>query len=243
MLVQMIWRGFLDTLFPPVCAVCGEISRGVHPHCCPQCASNLEAVGSSFCPQCGKPFPVAQQPHTCLSCLTGAAFPYMCRSLFHYSGSMPALLSCLKYRNGLYVLNPLVEKMIGAVRKMDSFPEADMLVPVPASKKSLWKRGFNQSAILAAYIGKEKGIPVEKDLLSRKGSRSQVGLGRKERMRNAKSSFGPGRNIGRIEGEKVLLFDDVYTTGATVRACAKILEGAGASVFVLTLARRSPEDV
>jgi len=167
----------------------------------------------------------------------------MCRSLFRYSGSMPGILSCLKYRKGLCVLDPLVEKMLDAVRKMDPFPEADMLVPVPASKRTLWKRGFNQSAVLAGFLGKEKGIPVGKDVLSRRGSRSQVGLGRGERMRNARFSFRPGRCIKMVGGKKVLLFDDVYTTGATVRTCAKVLQRFGASVFILTLARRTPEDI
>jgi predicted amidophosphoribosyltransferase len=78
---------------------------------------------------------------------------------------------------------------------------------------------------------------MQPDALRKKGNRTQVGLPAKERSRNAIASFMPGRAIERVRGKRVLLFDDVYTTGATVRSCARILRRAGAKVFVLTLAR------
>lgn len=239
---KTVWRAFLDALFPPVCVVCGELSDGDYPHCCPGCLEAFENIGSSCCPECGRPFPVAQAPHTCLQCLTGEGFVAPCGSLFYYRGSLPALLSCLKYRKDFCVLDPLVEKMLDASGKLDPFPEADMLVPVPVSRRGLWIRGFNQSVLFARFLGESRGIPVEKNVLSRKGSKAQVGLGKEERRRNARKSFRPGRRIEIVRGKKVLLFDDVYTTGATVAACARILKHFGASVSILTLARRSPED-
>ncbi|MBN2720656.1 MAG: ComF family protein [Proteobacteria bacterium] len=242
MILRTVFQAFLDALFPPVCVVCQELSDGDHPHCCRACLEAFEAIGSSCCPECGRPFPIAQASHICLQCLTGEGFVALCRSLFYYRGSLPAILSCLKYRKDFCVLDPLVEKMLDASGKLDTFPEADMIVPVPVSRRGLWSRGFNQSALLARFLGKSRGIPVENGVLSRKGSKAQVGLGKKERRRNAQKSFGPGRRIEIVGGKKVLLFDDVYTTGATVAACARILKHSGASVSILTLARRSPED-
>jgi len=152
-------------------------------------------------------------------------------------------LSCLKYGKSFCVLDPLVEKMLAAIRDLEPVPAADIVVPVPVSRTGLWRRGFNQSAVLAEPLGRLVGAPVERTVLSRKGARSQVGLGRVERTRNARSSFGPGRTIARVKGKRVLLFDDVFTTGATVRTCAGILKSYGASVSVLTLARRAPENM
>lgn len=242
-MLKRITRGLLDALYPPVCLLCGELSRGVYPHCCPACLAAFEPVGTSCCPRCGEPFPVSQEPHRCLRCLVKPEPVAWCRSLFLYRGPVASALSCLKYGKSLCVLDPLVEKMLTAARDLDPVPAADIVVPVPVSRMGLWHRGFNQSAVLAEPLGRLVGTPVERTVLSRKGARSQVGLGRKERTRNARSSFGPGRNIVRVKGKRVLLFDDVFTTGATVRACAGILKRYGASVSVLTLARRAPENM
>ena len=99
------------------------------------------------------------------------------------------------------------------------------------------KRGFNQSYILAARVARELGIKVQADVLEKTGRTTQVGLSARERILNARTSFLPGRNAERVRGHTVWLFDDVYTTGATVRACAGILRRAGAEVCVLTFAR------
>ena len=243
MTVKDVWRGFLDAVFPPSCLICGELSKGVHPHCCPACLDAFEPVGTSCCPLCGEPFPVSQEPHRCLRCLLNSEPDGWCRSLFFYRGAVATALSCLKYGKSFCVLDPVVEKMIAVTRELEPLPTADVVVPVPVSMKGLWHRGFNQSAVLAEALGQLVEAPVEKEILSRKGSKSQVGLGKKERIRNARSSFGPGRRIDKVKGKRVLLFDDVFTTGATVRACARILQRNGASVFILTLARRAPEDV
>ncbi len=243
MIFKTIGRGLLDALFPPSCLICGELSKGIHPHCCPDCLASFEPVGTSCCTFCGEPFPVNQGPHRCLRCLGKPGPDGGCRSLFLYRGAVATALSCLKYRKSFCVLDPIIEKMLAATRDLDPFPAADMVVPVPVSRKGLWHRGFNQAAVLAEPLARLVGAPVEKGILSRKGSRPQVGLGKKERTRNARSSFGAGRRIDRVEGKQVLLFDDVFTTGATVRACARILRLNGASVTILTLARRASENL
>jgi ComF family protein len=135
------------------------------------------------------------------------------------------------------LLKPLEEALGSGIRSLHPFPEVDLLIPVPLSKNGRWKRGFNQSNILAAPVARQLGVKVLTGALRKKGSRTQVGLTTIQRRRNAAASFVAGRAINRVMGKRVLLFDDVYTTGATIRACARILHRAGASVSVLTLAR------
>jgi ComF family protein len=243
MIFKKIGRGLLDALSPPSCVICGELSKGVHPHFCPECLASFEPVGTSCCTLCGEPFPAEQTPHRCLRCLGKHGPEGQCRSLFLYRGSVAAAVSWLKYRKNFCVLDPVVEKMLAAVQEMEPFPCAEVVVPVPISRRGLWGRGFNQSAVLAEPLGRLIGARVEKGALRKKGSGKQVGLGKKERVKNARSSFTAGRRIHRIDGKRVLLFDDVYTTGATVRFCAGILRRHGASVSILTLARRAPENI
>jgi ComF family protein len=244
MIVQNnICRGFLDALFPPLCLLCGEMSRGPHPHCCPECLAAFEPIGNSCCPLCGEPFPVRQHPHLCLRCRVRSRRPVPCRSLYMYRGAAARALSLLKYEKRLCILQPLTEAMLLAVGEPVRYSEVDLLIPVPVTRRGLWKRGFNQSAVLADSLGRYLEVPVERSALRRYGSHPQVGLGRRDRYRNAAESFGPGRCIDRVKGRRILIFDDVYTTGATVMTCAKILRNQGALVSILTFARTAPENI
>ena len=142
-----------------------------------------------------------------------------------------------KYRGQISMKKPLQEALLRGVNAIDPFPEAELVVPFPLSRRGLWHRGFNQSHILALPLSVQLNLELQTGVLKKIGNRAQVGLAEKERNRNAMRSFKPGRAVDMVKGRHVLLFDDVYTTGATVRACARILRNAGATVSVLTLAR------
>ena len=243
MIVQDALRGFLDAVYPPVCLICGQLSEGPYPHCCLDCFDSFEPVGDRCCELCGEPFPVRQVRHLCLACIKGRPPFTWCRGVLLYRGAVAEALSRLKYGGMIPLLKPLEEALGLGIRSLHPFPEVDLLIPVPLSFSGQWKRGFNQSNILAASVARQLDVEVQAGALRKKGSRTQVGLTAKERSRNAAASFVAGRAINLVRGKRVLLFDDVYTTGATVRACARILRRAGASVSVLTLARAvSPLD-
>jgi len=161
-----------------------------------------------------------------------------------YRGAVAEALSGLKYGGMIPLLDPLEDVLVSSILSLCSFPEVDLIIPVPLSFNGLWKRGFNQSYILAASVARQLGVKVHTGALGKKGNRTQVGLTAKERRKNATVSYQAGRAIDLVRGRNVLLFDDVYTTGSTVRVCARILRDAGSSVSVLTLARAvSPFDV
>jgi ComF family protein len=157
--------------------------------------------------------------------------------MFLYQGAVAEAFSRLKYGRMIPLLVPLGDALVAGLSALHPFPEVDLIVPVPLSLHGRWKRGFNQSYLLAASAARYLGVKVETQVIRKKGNRTQVGLSAKERIRNATASFIPGKALERVRGQNILLFDDVYTTGATVRACSRILRREGASVFVLTLAR------
>ncbi len=123
--------------------------------------------------------------------------------------------------------------------------ETDLIVPVPLHRARLFQRRFNQSAEMARAVSRLSGVPSAPELLIRtRATRAQVGLSASARRRNVSGAFAltPGKG-GKVEGKRLLLVDDVLTTGATVEACAKRLAAEGAlSVDVLTLARVVPQD-
>ncbi len=237
MLLKQMARGFLDALYPPLCLLCGELSRGSYPHCCDDCFLSFEPVGEVCCPRCGAPQHPGQAPHPCLECIRKSPPFTRCRSLYLLSGSMAVALTRFKYGGATALYQPLVGAMAAGVGGCPDLPEVDLVVPVPLSWRGRFHRGYNQAALLSEPLARVLGVPVGSSVLQRIGYRTQVGLSRKARAGNAVRSFRPGRNIHAIKARKVLLFDDVYTTGATVRACSRILRRAGAQVFVLTLAR------
>ncbi|UCG38433.1 MAG: ComF family protein [bacterium] len=195
------------------------------------------------CPLCGKPFTVAANAHLCSRC-HGGRRPYLwCRGLYLYTGAMARALAALKFGRRLALLAPLRRRLMDGWEGLEPKPEVELVVPVPASWFRKWERGFNQASLLAEPLARALEVPLLETALGRRGSRTQVGLGRADRERNAARSFLPGKGIGKVAGRRVLLFDDVYTTGATVQACSRLLSRQGASVTVLTLARRAPDNL
>jgi len=150
-----------------------------------------------------------------------------------YSGAMAEAIHQMKFYGVRRLAGPL-----GKLLLMLGIPEYDAIVPVPLSRKGLRERGFNQTLLVSRVLSKELKIPLHIDMLfKRKDTPPQIGLNAKERMKNIKGAFEVN---GRINNLRLLLFDDVMTTGATVRECSKTLIKAGAKeVFVITLARSS----
>jgi len=157
-----------------------------------------------------------------------------------------AAIHCLKYKEKIQLARPLGVLLFMAFRRYWNKENVNLIVPVPLHKRKFRSRGFNTSFLFVrewAFITKALNgslpvVPVAEDILVRKRwTEPQTGLGRKERLQNIKNAFGV-RDSSKIKGGKILLVDDVYTTGATANECAKVLMRAGAArVDVLTLAR------
>jgi ComF family protein len=149
-----------------------------------------------------------------------------------------ALVHALKYGDRLD-LAPMMGRWIGQAGR-ELLAEADALVPVPLHWRRLWARRFNQSAMLAAAVSRQTGVPIAAGALKRvKPTAQQVGLSRTERAANVQGAFRvPGDGKAGVTGRRLVLIDDVLTSGATVDGCARALLRAGAAnVDVLVFAR------
>ena len=226
-----------DLLFPPTCIVCSTAGGVVKGAICDKCLKSVEFIESPMCPVCGREFSdSASGDHLCGSCLRKSPFFSEASAVAHYQEPMATLLHSLKYQGDMAVLPAL--QTIVALCPAISLKGNERIIPVPLHIKRLRQRGFNQAVLIAELF-----FPEHKDLFlvdSQERIRhtsSQTGLDGAERRRNLHGAFGVRNNIA-LQGKKVILVDDVYTTGSTANECSRALLAAGAhSVSVLTLAR------
>ncbi|MBI9076014.1 MAG: ComF family protein [Desulfatibacillum sp.] len=241
-----IWKNaILDALYPGKCAACGDIipkalPSPTLPFLCPDCCEDFEPVASPLCLQCGMPFVSPEGPdHVCGGCLEKKNRFGRARAAGVYDGPLRTSIHRLKYNRKTSLAKPMGKMLEQAY--LDHFGPggADIAVPVPLHAKRLRQRGFNQSLVLVRNWRNGNGTlpPVADCVLSRvRMTRSQAGLKARERARNIRGAFSVTQPE-LIRDKRVLLIDDVFTTGATANECAKVLLKAGAeNVDVLTLA-------
>src|SRR5271155_3133050 len=235
--VGAVLRAALDLALPPLCAACREPVEG--KGLCPACWSKLSFITRPYCERLGIPFVYDPGPGI-LSMEAIAAPPAYnrARAAVRFDEISRALVHALKYGDRLD-LAPMMGRWI-ANAGGELLAEADALVPVPLHWRRLWARRFNQSATLAATISKESGVPVATGALKRvRATVQQVGLSRTERAANIQGAFRvPEDGKAAVAGRRLVLVDDVLTSGATVEGCARALLRAGATnVDVLVFAR------
>ena len=220
-------RRILDFALPPRCPGCGAITDRPHLFCL-ACWQELHFLGEPCCERCGLPFEYDSGPGTeCGSCLASPPEYDRLRAAVAYGETARKVALKLKYSGRPGVAETLAHFM---QRYVPGDDEGSLLVPVPLHRWRIWKRGYNQSALIASALGRRTGQRAELDLLRRvKATPVLRGLGRRERalaVRGAFSLSPKGRNV--ITGRNVILIDDVYTSGATANACAKALKRGGA---------------
>jgi ComF family protein len=228
----------LDLLLPPQCLSCGGIVAD-EAGLCAECWDKIGFLGPPACPKCGFPFEFDMGDDVlCGACLRSPPVFGRCRAAFRYDDHSRKLILDLKYRDRTFLAPALARLLFQAGQEL--FQAVDVIVPVPLHRWRLVRRRFNQSALLAAELGKLSGKTVFADtLLRHRATRRQGGLNRNARRRNVRGAFRIRPAARRqIEGRMVLLIDDVMTTGATVDATARcLLRSGAANVDVLTLAR------
>ncbi len=218
--------GAVNLLFPRRCPVCGEIVLPAGSLICPGCRGKLEPVREPRCLKCGKEIP-SRDLEYCLDCTRHRRSFVRGYSVYNYTETASESMAAIKYKNKREYLDFYSEEAVRRLEEPFSEMRPDCLVPVPVHPGRRRKRGFNQAEILAAAIGDAYGIPVLPGLLVRKKNTSpQKELSPGERLKNLSEAFAPG---GRAPEKmrRVMIVDDIYTTGATMEACTRILLGSG----------------
>jgi ComF family protein len=231
----------LDAVLPPRCFSCGTAVDRNGALCAP-CWGRIDFIGPPQCGCCGLPFDLpaeeGEAPRLCGACIRSPPRFARARSVFVYEEASRSLVLGFKHGDRTEAVAAFGQWLARAGAEL--LPEADLLVPVPLHRWRLFARRYNQAALLAQAVGRLSGVPVRSDLLvRRRPTPSQGHLSRAGRLRNVAGAFAvrAGRRAA-LAGRRVLLVDDVLTTGATVTACVDALLRAGAArVDVLTLAR------
>jgi ComF family protein len=218
-----------DLILPPLCIACrGPIAE--HGVLCPTCWQGIDFITPPVCQRLGLPLPYSEDgPSISAVALRHPPAFARARAPARFSGVMRGLIHRFKYADRHEATGFFVRLMLSAGAEL--IRDADLIAPVPLHPRRLWQRRYNQAAILAKQIAGASGVPCAVDLLSRKRrTPSQVGMSREERRRNVAAAFiVRPRSLPGIRGKRILLIDDVITTGSTLSACAATLEQAGAA--------------
>jgi ComF family protein len=225
---QRTTGSFLNLLFPPRCVTCDQSDSWL----CSACQDRIEFIRPPICPRCGQP---TAMPRLCPSCQEAPLQIDGIRAVGYLEGTLRTAIHRFKYSNMRSLADPLGQLMAQYV--MQNQLPIDVIVPVPLHPQRLRKRGYNQAALLAREIAKTVGLPLSEDALSRvKSTIPQVGLTARERRDNVRGAFHCS-DTG-LKEQRILLVDDVCTTGATLEACSLALRERGVGVvWGLVLAR------
>lgn len=220
----------LDFFFPPRCVGCGRVGHFV----CKACLSRLPRILPPICPYCGTP---QMSDIACPQCATQTLCIDFVRSPFRFEGAVRQAILELKY-SGVRALAGVLASLVSDYFVVNLLP-ADMIIPVPLHSKRLRQRGYNQSKLLAKELSALSGVPMDSASLARITSampqvRAQTTAQRKTNVADAFIC-----QDGTVRSRRVILVDDVCTSGATLEACARALkQGGAASVRGFAVARQ-----
>ena len=229
-----MFQKVMELLYPPRCPLCGDIVMPRGEFACPECRLTAPYVVEPKCQKCGKPLQVEENEY-CNDCGVREHCYDKGLALFEYDDMVKQSIYRFKYENkreyaafyGVEIAKRLGHEVIAW--------DADVIIPIPLHKSRLRTRGYNQSQLIAARVGRELSIPVCSDLVIRqKKTIAQKQLNHIERQNNLKRAFKLSRNDVKLD--TVILLDDIYTTGSTIDAVAAILKDTGVrKVFFIAL--------
>ncbi len=224
----------LGIIYPVRCPVCDRILRFGGDKICASCYHQLEYVREPCCKKCGKQI-LKQEEEYCFDCGKKNHAYEKGIALLQNKGAGKKSIYAVKYHNKREYVDFYTDELVKRYKKEITSWKADMLVPVPLHHKKKITRGFNQADTIAVGLGRKLGIPVRKHVLKRViNTRPQKELDDTLRKKNLEKAFIVSKNV--VELKRIILVDDIYTTGSTIDACAGVLKQAGADrVYYISL--------
>ncbi|MBQ2400847.1 MAG: ComF family protein [Lachnospiraceae bacterium] len=232
--MNIIWKKFCDLLFPPRCPICDQVRNRTEKGICTECSKKIKYVKEPGCMKCSKPLQDVEQEY-CRDCESNRHYYVQGKALYEY-GSVVTAIYRFKYKGRKRYGEVFGEEMALYLGEYIQKIGADALVPVPVHPTRERRRGYNQAKVLAETIGNQLNIPVRSDLIRRtRKTKALKTLNPKERLNNLKNAFildGNGVKLNTI-----IIVDDIYTTGSTIDAMAKVfLESGVKKVYFVVLA-------
>lgn len=232
----------LHAVLPAGCLACGEplVARRSALNLCSACRGRLLALPQPACSVCSRPLTdcaAAPEGFRCAACRAHPPAFERLLALWSYQPPIDAVVLALKFRRLDYLGRQLADEVLSAMQA--ELPAVDGVVPVPLHWRRRLMRGYNQAELIAGPIARQLGAPLLAALAKRRATRPQSRLPRHERMANLRRAFSVVRPE-RIAGRRLLLIDDVATTGATIDAGASALRAAGAAAVVALVVARTP---
>ncbi len=238
-ILKYLWDSVINFIFPQQCCICKSY-LGMDGAVCANCLAKLDFISNPKCECCGLPFEFklknAKQKLLCPNCIKKPYKFDKAISSVKYNEFSKKIILPLKHGDKTQYAKFIANIMTMSGR--DIATDSDFIIPVPIHLTRMLKRKYNQASLIANHLSKVYKKPVLYSTLIRsKSTPSQGHLSERERKQNVSGVFSV-KHSERIKGKNILLIDDVFTTGATVNECAKILKKAGANkIFVLTFAR------
>ena len=231
-------RALASLFYPPICTICA-VSVGSNEYLCQGCDAKAARIAAPFCQTCSEPFSGAMTgPFACANCAHRTLHFEAAVAAYRSRGIVRRVVHDFKYGHQGY-LRHLVGRWLDAAFDDDRLRgrSFDLLVPVPLHPARQRERGFNQATALAELVSAKRGIPCRKVLERVRYTTTQTAFDRAERMENLHDAFRLRKKMN-VRELRVLLIDDVLTTGATLSECARVLKNEGASmVYAATAAR------
>jgi len=237
--LKQFCTALLDVILPPACHICRSfIPNAGKLHICQTCREQMPLLASPLCPLCGIPFIGTGSDHPCGACLTRPPHFDAAGAHFLYEGPIRDMIHAFKYSQRTHLRYPLALLGLEGISVMTSSHAPHIIVPVPLHISRLRQRGFNQAVLLGKVLSQQLSLPLLPDTLVRtRQTEPQIRLSAAERRLNVKGAFTVKRPVT-VVGKRILLLDDVMTTGSTMDECAKELKKAGAVVVIAaTIAR------
>lgn len=241
-IITKAYLGLINLVYPLTCGACDcYVSAFENKFLCPACQTRIKHNLPPFCPTCAKPLPaednnaiIALSP--CRDCRQDKFYYDRVWSACIYEGVIRQCLKEIKYRANPRLLRQLAEIMINFAGTRIPLRDFQVITSVPIHPRKQFSRGFNQSQILGKQLASFYRIPWQPLLVRVRSTLPQNQLSRRQREQNVKDVFAVKNK--NIRGKKILLIDDIFTTGATVNECSRVLKQAGAAqVCVFALSR------